>query len=559
MGFFTSSLKHISRYNQIAQTLVKYGFDDVVAALNLEKSASLISSIVGDKKREEIKKFSKYERVRMAFEELGPAFVKFGQILSNRPDYIPSELIKELEKLQDSASPVTFNEIKTIIEQELGQTLEEAFETFDEAPLASASIAQVHLARLKTGQKVVVKVQRPNIEKIIETDTEIMLNLAGLMEKYMPEYRYLNPIGMVKVFRDTIRLELDFYHESYNLERFKANFENDPIIHTPTFYKTHSRKRILTMEFIEGCKISDLEKIRSWGLNPEVIAHKGIDVMFKQIFVQGFFHADPHPGNVFVMPDGRLCYLDFGMMGTIVSDDRENLSSIFIGVFTKDARRIVRALRKLSGTRQFPNEDLLEHRILELVDQYSNLSLKEIKISSFFNQFKNLIIDYKITVPQDFFLLIKAISTTEGVGLKLYPELNLMKKMEPFVQGMLKRKLNPLKFARNIYLAATDMSQFIKSFPNDLRDIVDKLRYGVIKVDIEHLGLEPLNKTLDKVSNRISFAIIAAAMMIGSSMIVHAKLPPFYNGIPILGLIGFILAVFFSLILIWSIFKHGKF
>lgn len=313
------------------------------------------------------------------------------------------------------------------------------------------------------------------------------------------------------------------------------------------------------MEFIEGCKISDLEKIRSWGLNPEVIAHKGIDVMFKQIFVHGFFHADPHPGNVFVMPDGRLCYLDFGMMGTIVSDDRENLSSIFIGVFTKDARRIVRALRKLSGTRQFPNEDLLEHRILELVDQYSNLSLKEIKISSFFNQFKNLIIDYKITVPQDFFLLIKAISTTEGVGLRLYPELNLMKKMEPFVQGMLKRKLNPLKFARNIYLAATDMSQFIKSFPNDLRDIVDKLRYGVIKVDIEHLGLEPLNKTLDKVSNRISFAIIAAAMMIGSSMIVHAKLPPFYNGIPVLGLIGFILAVLFSLILIWSIFKHGKF
>jgi ubiquinone biosynthesis protein len=313
------------------------------------------------------------------------------------------------------------------------------------------------------------------------------------------------------------------------------------------------------MEFIDGCKISDLEKIKSWGLNPEIIANKGIDVMFKQIFVHGFFHADPHPGNVFVMPDGRLCYLDFGMMGTIVSDDRENLSSIFIGIFTNDTRRIVRALRKLSGTRQFQNEELLEHRILELVDQYTNLSLKEIKISNFFNQFKNLIIDYKISVPQDFFLLIKAISTTEGVGLRLYPELNLMKKMEPFVQGMLKRKLNPFKFTRNLFLAATDMSQLIKTFPNDLKDIVDKIRYGVIKVDIEHLGLESLNKTLDKVSNRISFAIIAAAMMIGSSMVVHAKVTPFYNGIPILGLLGFVLAVIFSLILIWSIFRHGKF
>jgi ubiquinone biosynthesis protein len=214
MSFFTSSLKHINRYNQIAQTLVKYGFDDVVAALNLEKSVSIVGSLVGVKKREELKKFSKYERVRMAFEELGPAFIKFGQILSNRPDYIPSDLIKELEKLQDSTNPVPFNEIKSIIEQELGQTLEEAFETIDENPLASASIAQVHIAWLKTGEKVVVKVQRPNIEKIIETDTEIMLNLAGLLEKYMPKYRYLNPIGMVKVFRDTIRLELDFYHES---------------------------------------------------------------------------------------------------------------------------------------------------------------------------------------------------------------------------------------------------------------------------------------------------------------------------------------------------------
>jgi len=558
IGLIGRTYRHINRYREIITVLFKHGFGDLITNSQIEKYLDSGKKFIPNKKIEKTTSLSRWERIRMVLEELGPTFIKFGQIMSNRPDILPEPLLFELEKLQDSVPPMPNEEAEKMIEQELGKPISELFKKFDINPIASASIAQVYRAELFSGEKVAVKVQRTGIQKIIETDLEIMFHLSLLMEKYITEMEILNPVETVKEFERSIRKEIDFNIEASHIERFGRNFQTDLSIYVPEVYKDYSTKKILTMEFIEGIKVSNLKALREAGNDPLLIADQGCDLILKQIFEHGFFHADPHPGNILILKDNITCFLDFGMMGTLLPKYQDYLGNIIVGVVNKDSKKITETLLRLTGTYNIENRDQLEQRVSELVNQYAYISLKEIKIGEYLNKLFRMLIDFKLRLPSDFYLLSKALITIEGVGTKLNPDFDMVKHIEPFAKNLLKKRLDPVKLAKDLYSSVAEFRLLLKDFPYEIREIIRQIKTGKLKVEFEHKGLEPMLVTHDQISNRIAFAIVLAALIIGSSLIVLSKIPPLWNGVPIIGIVGFVGAGIMGFGLLISILKHGK-
>lgn len=558
IGLISRTYRHINRYREIITVLVKHGFGDLVTNTNLEKYIDFGKKIISGKTIPKIATFSRWKRIRMALEELGPTFIKFGQIMSNRPDLLPQELIIELEKLQDLVPPFAEKAARQLIEEELGKPISDLFKEFQSTPIASASIAQVHKAMLNTEEKVVIKVQRPKIEQVIEVDLEIMLHLATLMEKHIKGMDILNPVGIVKEFERSIRKEIDFKIEAAHIERFGRNFQDDMNIYVPKVYRNYTTKKILTMEFIDGIKVSNIEAVLKSGNDPKIIASRGADLVLKQIFEHGFFHADPHPGNILVLNNNIICFLDFGMMGALSPKHREYLGSIIIGVVNRDAKRITKTLILFSTNNRIENIERLEYQVSELIEQYSYLPLKDINVGELLNKGIKLILTHKIEIPPDLYLLSKALITIESVGRNLDPDFDMVKHTEPFAKKLLKERLSPRKLVKDLYLSATEFTLLLQDFPSEIREIIKQIKLGQFKIEFEHKGLEPMLKKHDQISNRISFAIVLASLIIGSSLIVLSGIPPKWSGIPIIGIVGFLGAGVMGFWLLISILRHGK-
>ncbi|MCK4402222.1 MAG: phosphotransferase [Dehalococcoidia bacterium] len=554
----THSYRHINRYREIIVVLVKYGFGDLITRTHLEKYVDLGKKVLLRRGGKEIASLSRWERMRMALEELGPTFIKAGQIMSSRPDLLPHELIVELEKLQDSVPPFSGEEAERLVEQELGKPISDLFYEFTDTPIASASIAQVHEAVLQGGEKVAVKVQRPRIEQIIEVDLEIMLHLATLMEKHLQGMDILNPAGIVNEFERSIRKEIDFTIEATHIERFGNNFRRVQTIHVPKVYRNYTTRKILTMEFIDGIKVSNLDALLKSRNDPKTIASWGTDLVLKQVFEHGFFHADPHAGNIMVLDNNIICFIDFGMMGRPLPKQREYLSSIIVGIVNRDAKRITKTFLQLSNSRRIENIDQLEYQVGELVDQYSYLPLKDINMGQLLNEVIKLFVAYKLKMPPNLYLLVKALVSIEGVGRVLDPDFNMVKHMEPFAKKLLKARLSPRRLAKDTYLAATEFSLLLRDLPSEIRDIIEQIKVGQFKIEFEHKGLEPSLRKGDQISNRIAFAIVLASLVIGSSLIVLSGIPPKWNEIPIIGIIGFLGAGIMGFWLLISILRHGR-
>jgi len=548
IGLIGRTYRHINRYREIIIVLFKHGFGDLITNSQIEKYLDFGKKFIPNKKIEKTTSLSRWERIRMVLEELGPTFIKFGQIMSNRPDILPKPLLIELEKLQDSVPPMPNEEAENMIEQELGKPISELFKKFDTNPIASASIAQVYRAELFSGEKVAVKVQRTGIQKIIETDLEIMFHFSLLMEKHITEMEILNPVETVKEFERSIHKEIDFNIEASHIERFARNFQTDMTIYIPEVYRAYSTKKILTMEFIDGIKVSNLQALREAENDPLLIAGQGCDLVLKQIFEHGFFHADPHPGNILIMKDNITCFLDFGMMGTLLPKHQDYLGNIIVGVVNKDSKKITETLLRLTGTYNIENRDQLEQRV----------SLKEIKVGEFLNKLFRMLIDFKLRLPSDFYLLSKALITIEGVGTKLDPDFDMVAHIEPFAKNLLKKRLDPVKLAKDLYSSIAELRLLLKDFPYEIREIIRQIKTGKLKVEFEHKGLEPMLIKHDQISNRIAFAIVLAALIIGSSLIVLSKIPPLWNEVPIIGIVGFVGAGIMGFGLLISILKHGK-
>ena len=558
IGLIGRTYRHINRYREIITVLFKHGFGDLITNSQIEKYLDFGKKFIPNKKIEKATSLSRWERIRMVLEELGPTFIKFGQIMSNRPDILPKPLLIELEKLQDSVPPMPNEEAENMIVQELGKPISELFKKFDTNPIASASIAQVYRAELFSGEKVAVKVQRIGIQKIIETDLEIMFHFSLLMEKHITEMEILNPVETVKEFERSIRKEIDFNIEASHIERFARNFQTDMTIYTPEVYKEYSTKKILTMEFIEGIKVSNLKALKETGINPLLVAEQGCDLIMKQIFEYGFFHADPHPGNILIMKDNITCFLDFGMMGTLLPKHQDHLGNIIIGIVNKDSKRIAKTLIRLTGTYNIENRDQLEQRVSEMVNQYAYIPLKEIKIGELLNKLFRMLLDFKLRLPSDFYLLSKALITIEGVGSRLNPDFDMIAHIKPFAKNLLKKRMDPFKLARELSSSMAEFHLLLKDLPFEVREIIRQVKTGKLKVEFEHKGLEPMLAKHDQISNRIAFAIVLAALIIGSSLIVLSKIPPLWKGIPIIGIVGFVGAGIMGFWLLISILKHGK-
>jgi ubiquinone biosynthesis protein len=546
IGGISRTYRHINRYREIVAILVKHGFGDAVEKLDLQKRLDFGRSFILRKAAVETARLSRYERIRIAVEELGPTFIKFGQMLSTRPDLVLPELISELEKLQESIPPFSTENARQIIEEELGSPVDVLFKDFMDSPLAAASIAQVHKAVLPDGDTVAVKVQRPNIDKIIEVDLEIMLHLATLVEKHFKEADVFDPVGTVKEFARVIRKELDFRLEAANIEHFSINFQSDRTIHVPHVYRELSSSKVLTMEFIGGYKVSEITRI-----NPKVVASRGSDSVLKQIFIDGFFHADPHPGNIRILENNVICFLDYGMMGVLSKEHREHLADILVGIITKDASKVTKTLLKLSKYKPVEDTESLESGICELIEIYSACPSKDLEIGNLLQRVGDMVIEYHLKLPRDFYLLAKALVTIEGVGRELDPDFNSVEHATPFAKKLIRERMNPKRLIEDFVNSALEARLLMRDLPFEVREMLRLMKRGEAKIRFEHEGLDPMLKTLDQIANRMVFAVVLTSLVIGSALIVLSGIPPKWHEIPVIGIAGFLTA---GMIGFWLLF-----
>ncbi|MBW2208724.1 MAG: AarF/ABC1/UbiB kinase family protein, partial [Deltaproteobacteria bacterium] len=522
--------------------LFKYGFGDLVNTLKIEQYLEIGLQMVSRNRREKIEKLSRAERLRMVLEELGPTFIKMGQILSTRPDLLPIEFIRELPKLQDDVSPFPFPDVKGIIESELKKPFKEAFPDFDSHPLAAASLGQVHRAQLADGEEVVVKVQRPDIRQTIEVDMEIMLHLATLMERHLEGWDIHRPTQIVEEFARTLERELDYTIEASHMEIFARHLTSDQTVYVPKVYREATTKRVLTMEYIKGIQASEFARLEKEGLDRKEIAVRGADLIMKQIFVHGFFHADPHPGNISILPNNVICYLDFGMMGRIDRQTREDFADLIMGIVRQDESSAADALQKLTVWDDEPERKALERDLAEFMGQHFYRPLKELELGRLLQQLMELTSKHLMRLEPDLFLMIKALSTVEGLGRVLDPDFDITSRAAPFIRRIRLDRFHPRRIAGDMIESGTEFVHLLKEIPGEIRKVLKQASQGKVKIEFEHRGLEPMLSTFDRISNRIAFAIVLASLVIGSSLIVLSDIPPKWHEIPIIGLAGFIVA-----------------
>jgi ubiquinone biosynthesis protein len=558
IGNIERTYQHMQRYRQIITVLFKYGFGDMIDALKIEHYLEIELQVISRKRREKIETLSRAVRARMVLEELGPTFLKMGQILSTRPDLLPVEVMRELSKLQDDVPSFLFSEVEATIKKELQKPLEQIYSSFDEQPLAAASIGQVHQARMLDGTNVVVKVQRPGIQRTIEVDLEIMMHLAKLMERHLEGWDIQRPTKIVEEFARTLEKELDYTLEASHTERFARQFEDEPEVYVPRVYREATTARVLTMEYIRGIKASAIDRLEEEGLDRKKIARQGLLLIMKQIFIHGFFHADPHPGNVFVLPDNVLCYIDFGMMGRLDLEMRRGCADLIMSIVHRNEREAVDALLKLTLTEEEPDYPTLERDVAEFMDQHCYRPLKDVDLGALLHKLLDVATRHRLGIPPDLFLMIKALSTVEGLGRMLDPDLDVIEQASPFMKRMQLNRVNPQRIATDIANSGNEFLRLLKDIPREVRIILKMARQGKVKMEFEHRGLEPMLAGHDRISNRLSFAIVLASLIIGSGLIVLSGVPPKWHEIPIIGLAGFLFAGLMGFWLLISIIRSGK-
>jgi len=543
------------RYRQILGILLKYGFGDVVDVTRKDLISRFGDKIVPLFGKHIDPSMSRAERLRYAAEELGPTFVKLAQVLSMRPDLVPPDVVAELQKLQDEVSSFSFEKVRTIISEELGQEPETAFSHIDEQPLAAASIAQVHRATLHDGRHVVIKIQRPDIRSIIDVDIEILSDMASLLVRHSLNTVVSDPVAVVEEFNRSIHRELDFHSEGRNIHRFELMFADDPTVLIPSFYPDLSSSRVLVMDFVDGIKASNLEELEREGLDRTVVAERGAQLILKQVFQHGFFHADPHPGNILVLEDNVIAPLDYGMVGNLDDSTIEALGSMLAGIIHKDSNSILRAFDALGITHDVTNRIALRADINGFISQYYEVPLQELRVSDILKEAFDIFRAHQMTLPSNLSLMLKALVTVEGLGRLLHPDFDMVSEVRPYVSQLMFRRYDPRRRFRDLLNVFDDFSNLVEELPQGVRDTLRKVNAGELRIQFEHRNLDKLTKEFNQSSNRISSAVIIAALIIGSSLVMQVSSGPSLFGLPLLGVIGYLIASILGLLLLWNIFR----
>src|SRR3972149_8058478 len=552
-------IRDIRRFNQILRILTKHGFGFAIQQLHLERHVIGRGVI----KIRMLKRFtepqeSRSVRLRKVLEELGPTFIKLGQILSVRPDLVPIDLCDELSKLQDQVPPFDYGDIKKQIKESLGSYPEELFSAFNSTPIAAASLGQAHQARLKTGEDVVVKVQRPDIRRTIETDIDILYTLAQLAGRYMADIKVLDPNSIVNEFSKVITKEIDFTHEAHNIDKFCKNFKDSTTVRIPKVFWEYTRSKVITTEEIKGIRLNDYLNQPHSNEEKMTVALNGANAILQQIFVDGFFHADPHPGNIFILPDNTIAFVDFGIVGRLDEDTRDVVVNLLIAISTKNINGIIKALEMLGSVVEEHSLRDFKHDISDFVERFYDIPLKQIEISTILPQAVELMTRHKLKIPPQFHVMIKALATIDGVARQLDPDFNTIAHTRPFVERLVHERHDPKRVFKDVLLYSSELLDILKVIPKDAYEIIKKIKKGTLKIEFEHQSLSKFIAEMDKSSNRLSFSLVISALIIGSSLIIMANKGPIVYGFPVLGILGFVFAGLLGLALAIGVLRSGR-
>ncbi|MCK4343381.1 MAG: hypothetical protein KAY37_16835 [Phycisphaerae bacterium] len=555
----THGIRNVKRLAEIVRVLVRHGFGEVVSRLHLHDA--LPASVVGGLnllRKSPKTPASRGERLRAVLVELGTTYVKLGQVLSTRPDLIPPDICADLEKLQDRVPPVSDTEAAQVVLEELGAPPNEAFGSFGDSPVASASISQVHRATLKNGTAVAVKIQRPGIAAVVEADIELLTSIAAWIVRRGVSTPGFDPPGSVKEFSRSIRRELDFTHEARMVERFARNFSGAETVHVPKVYTDVSTSRVMTMEWIAGTPVRDAEKLREQGHDLGRVARHGLDVVLKQIFEHGLFHADPHPGNIFILPEDVICLLDYGMVGQITPDDSERIATLLLSIMSKDVERATSVVLELAEADGRTDRKALQRDLHEFIEFDAEQIMKGMAFGEAMNRLVGTLREHELVLPARHTLLIKALATIEQVGRGLDPSLDIAAQMRPYVERLLKRRYSARRVVSDVSRAMRDMLALGRSLPGDVRELVASFRSGGFKIALRPEDIHRLTDAHERSSNRVTFGMIIGSLIIGSSTLMQLSSGPNFLGLPVIGLVGYLLAAVLGLAMVFSMWRSRR-
>ena len=562
------AVRDLSRLHDIAAILIRYGFGDIVNRMGLTHALERAGRVLHRNNTAEYAHLPAPVRVRRALEEMGPTFVKLGQVLATRVDLFEPEWIAEFGKLQDSAPPVPYSDIQQQLTEDLGAPPEELFAVFNPEPLAAASIAQVYRARLEDGSEVIVKVRRPGIRPVIESDLRWLMRLSELAESENPEIRSFRPKEVVRQFAQSLRRELDFAVECRNAEHIATNFAGydskpdgnavtPPSIVIPRVYWQWTGERVCVQEYIEGIPGRRLQAVDEAGLDRKVLARLGARAVLKMIVEDGFFHADPHPGNVFYLPGNRIAFIDFGMVGRLTEERREQMIQLLVGLVQHEPKRVLEVMLDWTGD-GVQDEAGLTLEIETFLDQYHGVPLKQLRIGAMLSDLVAILRQHRLRLPSDMALLVKAFISLEGMGRELDPDFDIAGEAMPMLEHSLRARYTPAELIKRGGRAVTEALTLIAGLPHDLSRLLRAARRGRLEIHIDVAHLKHVGNQLDGAANRLVIGIVVAALIVGSSIVTTVPGGPHLFGLPILGLLGFICAVIGGFWLILSIWESNR-
>ncbi len=540
-------VRNTARFHEVVSVAMKYGIAPWLSGIRTEWVQRHLRTTDG----QQISDLPEAVRVRMALTELGTTFIKLGQILSTRSDLIGPDMAEELSKLQSSTPPDPVEQVNALISEELGAAPNQIFHAFDPVPFASASIGQVHHAVLKDGKSVVVKVQHTGIEERVRNDLEILIQLAELAEHYSQDIARYRPLGTAKEFARTLRDELDFTREQRNLTRFTRNFRDDPMIAIPASYPQCCSRRVLTMDRLNGIELTDRQALQESDFDLAEIAKHGANMFLQMIFRDGFYHADPHPGNLMVLPQSVIGLLDCGMVGRVDEELREQMEDLLMAAIDRDSKRLQECVVELGEVPTDFDRTMLQNDLVYFVDDYGGQSIDEFDLSGSLNGMIEIIRKHHILLPSKVSLLIKMLVMLEGTAHQLSPDFNLVELLEPYRAESIKRRLSPQRAWRKLQSAQRDWTRLAETLPSDVADIMNRIRRGSFNINLEH-------RKLDSITNRLVLGILTAALFVGSASLWSNNVPPKFGSVSLPGSIGCTVAVYLGFTLVRAIKKSGN-
>ena len=532
---FKNTISNLGRIRQVAEVLLRYGFEDVVTSTPLRRLVSQARRLSWQRADRQVFETTRWERVRLIIEELGPTFIKLAQALSNRADLLPEALIDEFEKLQSNVPPFDTAVARQLIEQELGRPIAEVFSEFDDVPLGSASIGQVHRARLLSGEEVVVKVQRPGVRDTVRSDLALLHELVRLTAGFLQKQGLANPQDIVDAFERSMSKELDYTAEARSMEQFRKLYAAYTTFHIPRPFRELSTARVLVIEFVSGCKITDKAQLLAWGLDPAAVAENGMDIYLTQIFEFGVFHADPHPGNVLVRPDGTVVLIDFGMVGRLTKQQKYAFAGVFIGMARQDARSMALNFRRLALTAEIPDMRAFEADLGQLIEDFATLDVQEMSMSDLADALQSVIYTYKLQVPGAVFLILRALVILEGIGKVLHPNFNTFEFVRPYGAKIIREQYSRENLLSEAEYTGTQLLALLQTLPADVRQIVRKISKGELRLKFELVGYQTLLRKADQLVSRTILALLGVGGLIFSGLTLlgrYSPAMPYRRGVP---------------------------